>query len=241
MPTEAQPGQGRICHNLMNLHSRLFSLLFPIFLPVLFYQVLPAEAAQGDPAPQASLDHNPVYSVTAGKSVPVSVTFADPREIAEMRLYFKTMAADEYLFLPMTISGKVTYTASIPPAGNWTKGVDYLLLRKNTRGEVRKTKPFRLLIQNDFSASPPSQGEIPVQTEHRVSQAENLDFAVPLRVVMTTEPLLAEAVEDPYPPITVPGPGSGRSSGGMLGGPGGVSFSIKAGGIGFTYRSFSGQ
>jgi hypothetical protein len=225
----------------MNLHFRLLSLLFPILLPVLFYPVLPAEATQGDPAPQASLDHTPVYSVTAGKSVPVSVTFADPKEIAEMRLYFKTMVADEYLFVPMTVSGKATYTASIPPARNWTKGVDYLLLRKNTRGEVRKTKPFRLLIQNDFNSSPLSQGEIPVQTEHRVTQAENLDFAVALRVVMTTEPLLAEAAEDPYPPIAVPGPGSGRSSGGMFGGLGGVSFSIKAGGVRFNYRSFSSQ
>lgn len=222
----------------MNLRCRLALFLFPVFCPAYFCPALPTEAAAEPPA--ANLAHSPVYSATAGKSVPVRVSFADHGEIAEMRLYFKTMTAADYLFLPMTLIGEGTYTASLPPARNWTKGLDYLLLRKSIRGEIRKTKPFRLLIQNDYNTAPPPPGEFTVQSEMSGTRGENLDFAVPLRVAVTAEPLLAEAVEDPYPPITVPGPG-GNSSGEMFGGLGGVSFSIKVGGIGFAYRSFSGR
>jgi hypothetical protein len=222
----------------MNLRRRMAMLLVPVLCVVPLYSALPAAADEEPPA--ANLAHSPVYSATAGKSVPVRVSFADPGEIAEMRLYFKTMTAADYLFLPMTRAGGGTYTANLPPARNWTKGLDYLLLRKSIRGETRKTKPFRLLIQNDYNSAPPPSGEFTVQSEHSTARGENLDFAVPLRVAVTAELLLAEATEDPYPPITVPGPG-GRHSGEMFDGLGGVSFSIKVGGIGFAYRSFSGR
>lgn len=226
---------------VMNLHCRPATFLFLVFFSVPWGAARPSAAAGVELVPAPNLDHSPVYSATAGKSVPISVTFAAPEEIAEIRLYFKTMGAGDYFFLPMALSGKGTYTAALPPARNWTKGIDYLLLRKSTRGEVRKTKPFRLLIQNDYTSAPPSPGEIQVQAEHSTARAENFDFLVPLRVGMTTEPLLTEATEDPYPPITVPGPGAGNSAGGMFGGPGGISFSIKVGGIRFAYRSFSGH
>ena len=195
-------------------------------------------AAAGEPPP-SSPDHTPIYSVTAGRSVPVSVTFEEPAELAELRLYFKMMTAKEYLFLPMTEVGRGTYTANLPPARNWTKGIDYLLLRKSVTGEIRKSKPFRLLVMNDFDSPPPPAGEIQVQTENSSAEAENHDFAVPLRASATVDPLLAGATEDPYPPISVPGPGGGSS--GFFGGLGGVSFSIKVGGVSFRYGSFSGR
>ncbi len=225
----------------MNLRCRPATFLFLVFFSVPWCAARPLAAADVELPPAANLDHSPVYSATAGRSVPISVTFADPAEIAEIRLYFKTMTAGDYLFLPMTLSGKGTYSATLPPARNWTKGIDYLLLRKSTRGEVRKTKPFRLLIQNDYTSAPPTPGEIPVQAEHSTARAENLDFLVPLRVGITSEPLLTEATEDPYPPISVPERGAGSSAGGIFGGLGGVSFSIKVGGIRFAYRSFSGR
>lgn len=199
---------------------------------------LPAGAVEAE-QPPLSPDHTPIYSITAGKSVPVSVTFENPGEVAEIRLYFKTMAAEYYLFLPMAETVGGIYTANLPPARNWTKGIDYLLLRKSVAGEIRKSKPFRLLVMNDFDSPPPSAGEIQVQTEDSSAGAENNDFAVPLRVSVTADPLLAMAAEDPYPPISVPGPAGGSS--GFFGGLGGVSFSIKIGGISFRYGSFSGR
>ena len=215
------------------MNSPLWPTLF------LFWIVLSVSLAAAGEPPPSSPDHTPIYSVTAGRSVPVSVTFEEPAELAELRLYFKMMTAEEYLFLPMTEAGGGTYTANLPPARNWTKGIDYLLLRKSVTGEIRKSKPFRLLVMNDFDSPPPSAGEIQVQTENSSAKAGNNDFAVPLRVSVTVVPLLAGATEDPYPPISVPGPGGGSS--GIFDGLGSVSFSIKVGGVSFRYGSFSGR
>jgi hypothetical protein len=202
----------------------------------------PTMASTGDPSsPEAavSLQHGPVSSAPAGKSVPVSVTIADAEEIFEVRLYFKTMAAASYFFLPMTGSRKGIFTVSLPPARNDTKGIDYLLLFKNSHGETRKTKPFRLLVLNDYHAPPPAVGEFEVLTEQDTFEEENREFAVPLKVVTTPEPLLVYAVEDPYPPQVTPGQEGRKKVFGGLSGLGGVSFSIKIGGVGFSYRGFS--
>ena len=232
MAGERQPD---MVPSINNQQVLLVSFLSLLIFTVTLFLTLPTRVTGGE-HPATLLDRNPVYSASAGKSVAVNVTFASPQEITEIRLYFKTMATDHYFFLPMTESGKGNFVASLPPAKNWTKGMDYLLLLKNIQGETRKTKPFRLLIQNDYNSVPQSPNPIMVQTEHPTNQTENLDFAVPLRVIMTTEPLLEHAVEDPYPPVSVPGPGGGRGSSGMFDGLGGVSFSIKIGGVGLSFH-----
>ncbi len=194
-----------------------------------------------NPPLQASLQHGPVSSTLAGRSIPVSVGVGDPEEILEVRLYFKTMAAGDYLFLTMTGSSKGEFSAELPPARNDTKGIDYLLLFKNSRGEVRKTKPFRLLVLNDYTAPPPSPDEFEVFSESGTGEMENRDFATTLQLTVSPEPLLDYAAEDPYLPQTDPDP---RTKGSFLGGLtelGGFSFSLRIGGVGFFYRGFSGR
>jgi hypothetical protein len=208
----------------------------PILL--LLWLILPepaATAAATDAAPQAPA-RPPLYSVTAGHGVPVGLTFEDASQLVEIRLYFKTMAADHYLFLPMIENGQGTYQAELPPARNWTKGIDCVLLRRSLAGEIRKSKPFRLLVLNDFSSPPPAAGAVPVEAEDAAATAKNQDFAVPLRVTLTAEPLLGKATEDPYPPIHAPGGegGSSRAFEGLSG----VSFFIRIGGASFRYGSF---
>ncbi|MBU1568717.1 MAG: hypothetical protein KJ630_24205 [Proteobacteria bacterium] len=187
------------------------------------------------------LHHGPVQSTPAGKSVPISVTIADGDNLFEVRLYFKTMAAADYFFLPMTGSSKGIFTASLPPAKNDTRGIDYLLLLKNSQGEVRKTKPFRLLVLNDYNTPLPSPCEFEVFTEQSSIEVENRDFASPLQIVQSPEPLLAYAVEDPYPPRVITNSGSGEKVFSGLSNLGGISFSIKIGGVGLFYRGFSGH
>lgn len=218
--------------------------VFKRYLPLLLLLLaapacLPRAASDESNLPISAAGHAPIYSVTAGRSMPVSVSFEDPGEIAEVRLYFKTMDAASFLFLEMAQAGRDTWKANLPPARNWTKGIDYLLLRTSRGGEARKSKPFRLLVMNDFDY-PPQSGDVLVKTEDPAAGGENRDFAVPLKVTVSSQSLLTQAVEDPYPPIEVPGPGP-RSPGGFFGGLGGVSFSLKIGGVGFRYGSFSGR
>ena len=218
----------------------LFLCLLAFMMVTAAAQPTTVSAANPRPETPTPIQHGPVSSTPAGKSVPVSVTIADADKIIEVRLYFKTMAATDYLFLPMTGSSKGIFTASLPPAKNDTKGIDYLLLLKDSHGEVRKTKPFRLLVLNDYNILPPAPGEWEILTEQGTPEEENRDFAVPLKLVTTPEPLLAYAAEDPYPLQVIPPDGDKNIFGG-LSGLGGVSFSIKIGGVGFFSKGFSGH
>jgi hypothetical protein len=200
-----------------------------------------ATTLNSPPMTLAPLQHGPVSSTPAGISVPVSVAVADAEEILEVRLYFKTMAAPDYLFLPMAGSSKGIFTASLPPAKNDTRGIDYLLLFKSSRGETRKTKPFRLLVLNDYNVPPPLPGEFEVLTEQSAPEEENRDFAVPLQLTTSPEPLLVYAVEDPSPPQVTRGSDGNRDVFDGLSDFSGVSFSIKIGGVGFFYKGFSGR
>lgn len=179
----------------------------------------------------------PVYSTLAGKTVPVSITLPADTDVTEVRLYFKTMAAADFFFIPMTSTDGRTFDAHLPPAKNDTKGLDYLVLLISGQGETRKTRPLRLLVLNDYLSPQPVYHGLKVQTERPGAATENSDFAVPLQVTSTTAPLLDQAMEDPYPQRAAPAPHSPVG----LSGFGGISFSIKIGGAGFFYRSMSGQ
>lgn len=217
------------------------ALLFALASSVLV--VSHAEASAGSPpaVDPFVLQHGPIHSTPAGKSVPVSLTIGDTNEIVEVRLYFKTMAAKSYIFIPMTSSNMGTFAADLPPAKNDTRGIDYLLLFKNNRGESRKTKPFRLLVLNDYSAPPLSTANFQAQTEQGTTEQINREFAVTLKLTPAEQPLLAEAAEDPYPPLAAQGSGNSYDYTGGLGGLGGVSFSMHVGGVGIFYRGFSSQ
>ena len=221
----------------LQVRQILFLCLLTL-LPIATAPPTMASAENAPPVTPAPLQHGPISSTPAGKSVPVSVTVADAEELFEVRLYFKTMAATDYLFLPKAGSRKGIFTASLPPAKNDTKGIDYLLLFKNSQGETHKTKPFRLLVLNDYNVPPPSPGEFEVLTEQDDLDGENRDFAVPLKLTTSPEPLLAYAVEDLYLPQATPEPGGGNVFGG-LSDLRGINFSIKIGGVAFFYRGFS--
>ncbi|MDK9705676.1 MAG: hypothetical protein OEL83_01390 [Desulforhopalus sp.] len=227
------------------IHQTRLAWCLAVFLP-LASSALVASHAEGSAGSPPAVDstapqHGPIHSTPAGKSIPVSVTTGDTDEMVEVRLYFKTMAAKDYLFLPMTNSTKGTFTANLPPAKNDTKGIDYLLLFKNTLGGIRKTKPFRLLVLNDYSTRSTAAGIFHAQIEYDSKQLINSDFAVPIELSPAAQPLLAEAIEDPYTPLASQGSNTSKGFTGGLGDLGGVSFSINVGGVGIFYRGFSSQ
>lgn len=203
-----------------------------------------AAFATPPPAGPVFLQHGPVLSTSARKSVPVRVAIADADEIREVRLYFKTMASAEYFFLPMTNASRGVFSADLPPAKNDTRGIDYLLLFKNSRGEAHKTRPFRLLVLNDYHTPPPIPSKFVALTERQIlAGEENQSFAVPLQLVTTPDPLLASAMEESNPQQVVSGSRSdyGNDVFGGLNSFGSLSFSIHIGGVGLFYRGFSGH
>lgn len=174
----------------------------------------------------------PVPAAPAGEAVEVLVS-VDRRQISAVRLYFKPMKATSYVYLEMAPSGEDRFTAQLPPARNDTKGLDYLLLFHNERGECRKTKPFRLLIQNSYRTAPPAVEPVEVFWEPEgIPRLDNV-FAVPFKFLASSEPFLAVAKEDAYPPINPETASAALLA--PISAPGGFFFSIKIGGFGLFY------
>lgn len=165
--------------------------------------------------------------------MPVAVT-VDRREVSEVRLYFKPMTADQYLYLQMTPVGEKSFNAHLPPAKESVKGLDYLLLFLSDSGVSRKTKPFRLLILKSGRREAPSPKEpVTVHWEQGSAPAFDQDFAVPLEYRPSPKALLSEAEENTYPVIVPESSTIPRLT--PFSGPGGFSFSIKVGGFGLFY------
>ena len=175
----------------------------------------------------------PIHSAAAGEAVTVTVT-VDQREVNEVRLYFKPMSADEYVYLKMAATGENSFSAQLPPARESVKGLDYLLLFLSEGGVSRRTKPFRLLILKSGQRVAPTPKEpVAVHWEGGAVPIFDQAFAVPLQYLPSPAPLLADAEENTYPTI-VPG-SSTITSLTPFPGPGGFSFSLKVGGFGLFY------
>lgn len=176
----------------------------------------------------------PIQSATAGESIPVAVA-VDGRIISEVRLYFKPFDAESYVYMTMTPAAEGGFAADIPPCKNGSRGLDYLLLFRDAEGKSRKTKPFRLLLLNNPRGIRPSPETFEVYGEEAIDPALPGAFTAPLRFLPSPRPLLQEAEEEEYPAVL---PTSTRSSPfAPWRGPGGFSFSIKVGGVGFFYRA----
>ena len=176
----------------------------------------------------------PVQAASAGEAILVTVT-VDGRAISEVRLYFKPLDAESYVYITMTPAEEGGFAAAIPPCKNGSRGLDYLLLFRDDEGKSRKTKPFRLLLLNNPRGVKSSPEAIEVYGEAAIDPALPGAFAAPLHFLPSPRPLLHEAEEEDYPAVlptstrTAPFP--------PWRGPGGFSFSIKVGGVGFFYRA----
>jgi hypothetical protein len=220
--------------------SMNISNLFHILLCMALTSV-PAMADVITQAVSTIIDHQPIRSGIAGKSTPLLVTIEDESGVDIVRLYFKTMFAQDYFFLPMVSLGKNRYSAALPPAKNDSQGLDYILLVKNHKGETVRSRVQRVLIMNNYDPPSPAIDEIEVQTENVPQPSYISSFSVPLHITPATEQLLAGATFFKYPPFTVPGPANGKDSAGILGEVGGVAASIVLGGFGVSYKSSYGR
>lgn len=184
------------------------------------------------------IKHKPVTAIPANRFAEVAVAARDEIGVAEVRFYFKTLKRKWYVFRIMENSGKNRYSAQLPSAKNDSQGIDYLFVIKNKKGEIFKTKPYRVLVQNDYSSITPStKDEIAVYAEITSPPRLLDDFNLKLTVASAKERMLPSAKQYQHDPITVPGPGSRSSSTGILGGLGGVAASITLGGVGISYRA----
>ena len=183
------------------------------------------------------LDHTPVSSAVAGKNTEIRATVEAEGGIAELRLYFKTMVADQYVFLKMNKLKRNVYSTTLPPAKNDTRGIDYLIVVKKSTGEAVRSKSYRILIHNNYSYFPGKHRMMTTFSEDNSVETTVSDFALPLQVLPAAEKLLSLASFYPHAPIAVPGPARTTGAGGVLGTLGGVAASVTIGGVGIKYGS----
>lgn len=189
--------------------------------------------------PSLSYEHTPVSSTVAGKNTIISAHIRSKHGIAEARLYFKIMSANWYFFLPMEKTKKEIYSATLPPVKNDTKGIDYIVLVKDDKGNTTKSRPYRALVHNDYNYPPSERKQLNVYSELETSPVNVDGFTIAITANATPEPLLAGATLYKYPPIDIPG--SKKKSKSFLSGPGGVAAAITLGGFGISYKGSGGK
>jgi len=218
--------------------GRLSSLAILSFLLVFSWPASGSSEEAGETT-LLTIDHQPATVVTAGNWTEVEAQLESAAAILEVRLYFKTMKSDWYVYVPMT-GRKDNYSARIPPARNATQGLDYFLLIVLADNQVLRTKNYRVLVQDSYAAKkaiPP----LMVETEHLDPPPTRDDFGIPLQVTPAARPLLASVVRYQHPPIEVPGPASGGKNTTFAGGVGMVAISITAGSFGIRYKVSGGN
>lgn len=196
--------------------------------------------AESPAAPLSTIEiaHTPVTAIPAKRVGEIAVAVKDESDIEEVRLYLKTLKRKWYVYMTMESGGKNRYVSLLPPAQNDSSGLDYLFIVRNSVGEIYKTKKYRVLIQNDYRSPPLKEPQqLTVFTEIESPPPLLNDFLFPFIVHPSPDPFLAAAKQYQHPPIAIPGPGSGVSTGGFFRGLGGVAATITLGGVGISYRA----
>jgi len=222
----------------LSLSGRLFSLAILTVLLALSWPASSRSEEAGDTT-ILTIDHQPAAVTTAGDWTEIEAQLESAAPMIEVRLYFKTMKSDWYVYVPMT-GRKDSYSARIPPARNATRGLDYFLLIVLGDNQVLRTKNYRVLVQDSYETKEPAP-PLAVETEHLSPPPTWDDFAIPLQVTSSARPLLASVVRYQHPPIEVPGPAAGGKKTTFAGGVGMVAISLTAGSFGIRYKVSGGH
>jgi len=218
--------------------SRLFSLTILTFLLVFSRPASGGSEEAGDKT-ILTIDHQPAAVTTAGDWTEIEAQLESAAPILEVRLYFKTMKSDWYVYVPMT-GRKDNYSARIPPPRNATRGLDYFLLIVLADNQVLQTKNYRVLVQDSYETKTPAP-PLAVETEDLNPPPAGDDFSIPLQITPAERPLLSRVVRYQHPPIEVPGPAAGGKKTTLAGGVGMVAISITAGSFGIRYKVSGGH
>lgn len=118
----------------------------------------------------ANIELDPIIEeIVAGKRIMINANVEDEAGVDVVRTYFKSSDVANYSFVPMSCE-KTECTSVLPAVSAGTKGIDYLILVKNSANVVYKTQTFSAATLEDNSKTPAyqnvsSDGTIQVKTE----------------------------------------------------------------------------
>src|SRR6185503_18566475 len=85
-------------------------------------------------AAQTRFDHHAPGYVVPEKRVQISANVTDPKGVKLARVYFKTPAQADYVFVPMTSAGGARYVATVPAINASAPSLQYVLLAVSSEG-----------------------------------------------------------------------------------------------------------
>jgi hypothetical protein len=118
---------------------------------------------------QTRFDHKAPAYVVPEKRVQLAANVTDAKGVKLARVYFKTPAQADYVFVPMTAAGGNRFVATVPAVNASAPSLQYVLLAVNNSGEVSKTQEYTATARksNETPAwqSASNTGEMKVYTE----------------------------------------------------------------------------
>ena len=132
-------------------------------------------------AAQTRFDHNAPGYVVPEKRVQIAANVTDPKGVKLARVYFKTPAQADYVFVPMTSAGGARYVATVPAINASAPSLQYVLLAVNSEGAVSKTQEYTAAARKTTEVpawqSASNTGQMTVFTEAAAAPQSVAGFA----------------------------------------------------------------
>ncbi len=168
--------------------GRIIFVLF-LSLSLVFTTFTPAFAASGDGA-KTKMKHTPPKYFVPEHRIQLDVRVSDPKGVELVRCYFKASGESDFVFVPMTDTGKNNYSGVLPAPSPTTEQIEYLFLSVNTENVVVKSQSF--FLDNEEKDTVPAWQEIPMESEIKVSM--ELDH-VPSELTGFSDSIVMDTVE----------------------------------------------
>ena len=132
-------------------------------------------------AAQTRFDHHAPGYVVPEKRVQISANVTDPKGVKLARVYFKTPAQADYVFVPMSSAGGARYVATVPAINASAPSLQYVLLAVSSEGAVSKTQEYTVAARKSTEVpawqSASNTGEMKVFTEAAMAPQSVAGFA----------------------------------------------------------------
>lgn len=158
-----------------------FSLTFSAFTPALM-----AGEVQAD----TNMRHSPPDFFIPEHRIQMDARVTDPSGVELVRCYFKAQGEADFVFVPMTNTGRNNYSGVLPAPSRSTQQIEYLFLAVNAKNQVVKSQTF-VIEQGDQDEAPAWQD---ISTEGDIQVSMEMD-QVPADVPGFTDNIAMNAVE----------------------------------------------
>jgi hypothetical protein len=144
--------------------GRTMLVLF-LSLSLVFTNFTMAVAASEADA-KTKMKHSPPKYFVPEHRIQLDVNVSDPKGVDLVRCYFKAAGETDFVFVPMSSTGKNTYSGVLPAPSLTSEQIEYLFLSVNSKNVIVKSQVF-VLDQEDKDKVPAWQ-EIPMENEIQV-------------------------------------------------------------------------